>query len=263
LYRHLESCGRCFNVYREAALYRGIWVAEKRAFESTKELVEAGLQVASGGTLQFAASAAAAVAAMILLWHVLGVFVPLPDKVVPWAWGRGPVLRAVEQVTKRGAFVLPGGEGAITAENGFSYRSGYVPLDDELKASLDEMFEAYRQGDHSEELIYWLIAGHVATGQMKTARELVEHARALGIDSPRIVIVDAIIAYAFGDHGRAERLLRGVLRTDPGNGIAQVDLALILLEKGDGIEARDIIRNIAVSCSDMHIRIRARSLHTE
>lgn len=172
----------------------------------------------------------------------------------------GPVKQAVEQATKRGAFVLPGGEEAISPDNGFSYRSGYIPVDDELKASLDSMFESYRQGDHSENLMYWLIAGHVATGQMKTAREIVEHARKLNIKTSRILIIDAIVAYAFGDYARSERLLRGLVKGNTLDCVAQINLAVVLMQNNDRNEATDLLQKVVDSCEDSVLVSRARTL---
>ncbi len=183
-----------------------------------------------------------------------------PSSEAPVGGMYGPVKRAVEQATKRGAFVLPGGEGAISAENDFSYRSGYIPLNDGLKASLDSMFEAYRHGDHSEDLMYWLIAGHVATGQMKTAREIVGHARRLGIEDSRIGILDAIISYAFGDHERSESMLRGLLRENPLDCIALINLAVVLMQNDDRSEATEMLQKVIDSCDDSALVTRARTL---
>jgi hypothetical protein len=263
-------------------VYRGLWDSKKQAFESTEELVASGLKVASGDTTpgddrgfgsrshrtpwfrrgyQYASTVAAAVAAVLVVWWLIGdVHEPTPPFTVQQAFG--PVKKAAEQATKRGSFVLPGGETAISAENGASYRSGYMPLDDELKVSLDSMFEAYRLGDYSEDLLYWLIVGHVATGQMKTAREIAGHARKLGIAGSRIVIIDAIIEYALGDYSRSERLLRDLLESDPDNCVAQINLAVVMMQQENLKDAHEILEHIVATCGNEKIRVRANKFLT-
>lgn len=259
-----------------------MWESGSEAFASSTEHVTLGLGVATGkpsrGSVHgsgsrsrsaprfklgflYASSAAAAVAAVFLIWWLMSdvheTLRPLP---VYRAYD--PVVKAVELATKRGAFVLPGGEGAIADGNGVSYRSGYIPLDDELRIALGSMFEAYRRGDHSKDLLYWLIAGHVATGQMKAAREIVEHARKIGVEDSRIAIIEAIISFALGETAAAERKLRDLLAVQPGNCLAEINLAVLLIQQGDTVEANERLRHI-YNAGEMHLRARASILLTD
>lgn len=280
IWLHLRSCGHCFTAYREAAVYRGLWESDNHAFASTEDLVAAGLKVAGEGTsgrarqgarsrpghiprlagsLRYASAALVAAAAVLFMWLLIGD-AGGPGQIAVDRSIIAPVKKAVEEVTRRGAFILPGGEEGISAENGKHFRSGYVHLDDSLKRSLGSMFEAYQRGDYSEDLLYWLISGYVAAGQMKTAREIVGHTHKLGVEDSRIAIAEAIISFSFGDNTRSEQLLRKVVRADPGNCAARINLAVVLIEQDKTEEAQKILETVIGACKEKPFGIRARTL---
>lgn len=278
VWEHLRSCERCFDVYQEAAIYRSQRDSGATGFESTEELVAVGLKVAAGDTaadlrdiehlddripwvrnISRYTAVAAALAMIIVTWVLIGGsdqrFTASMDPSV-----LAPVQKAIKIATKNGRFVLPGGESGISIPNGAVYRSGYVQVDDTLKMSLSTMFKAYQQGDYSSDLMYWLISGYVATGKIRTARDIVAHTRILDMNEPRIRIIDAIIEYAIGDYAESERLLRNVLYENPDHCIASIDLAVVLIERDEIEEARRILENVVETCKDSPLRTRAQTL---
>ena len=279
MWDHIRDCDRCFDAFQEAAVYRGLWESDGTLFESTEELVSTGLPVAGGGLPEGAdrspglrsgrgtstprpfryASVIGAAATLFIIWSLMQIADRSRLSTADEA-RFAPVRTAVETITGHGAFVLPGGERGISSDNGAVYRSGYVAMDDSLRVSLASMFRSYRSGDYSSELIYWLIAGYIAIGEISTARELTAHARSLDIDDPRIAVADAIISFASGDHDHAEGVLRDLLRTDPGNHFARIDIAVVLMQRGGTIEAEGMLTYIIDTCEDEYLLTRARAL---
>ncbi len=172
----------------------------------------------------------------------------------------GPVIREVELATSRGELVFPGMENVVPIDRDAVTRSSGGAPDDAFRQSIGSLMQAYDEKRYSSDLMYWLISGHIATGQKKMARYLAEHARVLGYDEPRMLILDAIIACTFNDYSQAEKLLRHVLKVDPGNCVALFDLAVVLMREQRNEETEDILEEVTDKCSEFALKARALSL---
>ena len=154
-----------------------------------------------------------------------------------------PVRGAVETATMWGPIVLPGGERLIDGK-GSVYRSGFVPIDDELETSFKYLYDEYQGGNTSPDVAYWLAAGYLATGLVDAARDVCADARRVHPDDLRLSTLDAIIAYLDRDYDRSETLLRAALEKNPDDPVVGINLAIVLEDSGDAAGARDILDRV-------------------
>jgi hypothetical protein len=154
-----------------------------------------------------------------------------------------PVRGAVETATMWGQIVLPGGERLIDGK-GSVYRSGFVPIDDQLDVSLKYLYDEYQEGNASPDVAYWLSAGYLATGQVDAARVVCDGARVTHSDDLRLMTIDAIISYLESDNDRSETLLRHALAEHPDDPVIGINLAIVLGSAGEPEEALDILNRI-------------------
>lgn len=260
--KHLQSCRHCFDIYQDSAINRGLLNSGSSAFDSHKELIEAGKQVfslsdSSKGALKegkqppkrsrfgrhfrlrLALFSIMAVVAVGLMWINLDRGGDAgPNHSIP-----KPVLDAVEKATAMGKFVLPGGEGGLDAAGG-AYRSGYVHLTDSLDSALKELFQAYDEGDTSLAVAHWLLAGYVATGQIETASFLAASALKAHPDAPQLIILDGIIACQDGDLDRAQDRLMEAYERNRDDVVAALNLAIVIGERGDVDRAEELLTGI-------------------
>jgi hypothetical protein len=289
---HLRTCRRCRDTYQDSAVYGWLFESGSPAFASTEETVEAGLQATTGTpgdvtargegerisfegariprgekrrvsprrrpALGVAAACAVVIAAVVVLFRSTGRD---GDHIVSPS-DLAPVRAAVEIASQCGPYVLPGGE-RPAGEAGSVRRSGSVPMNDELESSLEKLLSAYRTGKASNDEAYWLVAGAYATGQIDIARDIAAGAAERYPGDSRIAVVEALIAYTDGDHGRAERLFRAILDTTPDAAAASINLAILLAEQGNVGEARAILENVKGRHAGTPLASRAESILSE
>ncbi|MBP2681044.1 MAG: hypothetical protein H6Q78_907, partial [Candidatus Krumholzibacteriota bacterium] len=120
--------------------------------------------------------------------------------------------------------------------------------DDSLELALKDLQEKFLGGSRSPDVAYWLVAGYLSRGDVRTAAVYVSAARERFPDDPRLTVLDATVAYVRREFVRSETLLREVVRSQPPDPLAataQLDLALILRDRGKIDEARDLLRSVA------------------
>jgi predicted Zn-dependent protease len=177
-----------------------------------------------------------------------------PNQLVPL-----PVLRAVEQASMRGNFVLPGGEGGLDADRG-AYRSGFVPMTDSLESALNDLFRAYQEGNTSLDVSYWLVAGYVATGQIDAARILASSTLAAHPDAPRVIMLDGIITYRDGDLERSQDRLLAAYELNPDYAVSALNLAIVMGERGDVARAEELLSGIVQEHAGTSLAARAEEI---
>ena len=154
---------------------------------------------------------------------------------------------------------MHGVDDAISAGGG-PFRAGYVTMDEELKSSLDYLYDRYESNASTPDGIYWLAAGYVATGQIGLARDLIADARRNHVDDPRIANLEGLIAFLEGDPERAEALLRSISRTHPSDAVPAINLAVVLREQGKFQEASRVLTDVANRFDGTPFAARARIL---
>ena len=278
LLSHLRGCPRCQEILKDTCLSISLWETNPEILAPTPDTVDAGMRVAgtvtdrSDGTsnsfLSFLKSGSRrriwyipAAAALVLLliariWIHDGESI-LDNQVPPSTIQ--PVQRAIETVSRWGPMVLPGGEHAVGGP-GVRLRSGYVRIDDSLKSSLSSLYDMYQQGNVSPDVVYYLTAGYVATGQIDMARNLVQDARERGIADTRSRSVEALVAFIDGDLEAAERIYREISDSNPDDLAAATNLAVILKEQGRYDEASRILSRIRATHPGSSLAQRAEDL---
>ena len=158
-----------------------------------------------------------------------------------------PIELAAGEFTRVGEVVLPGGESFIGAD-GPVFRSLNGRAGQLLSSSLKMLVEEFLDGSRSPDVAYWLVAGYLSSGNLRTASVYITTARERFPAEPRLKILDAAVAYFRADFARSEILLRDVIASgvdDPLAGIAEVDLALVLRDQGRNAEARKLLLSVA------------------
>ena len=170
-----------------------------------------------------------------------------------------PIQQAIETVSRWGPLVLPGGEGAV-GKTGIRLRSGYVHINESLESSLNDLYDMYRRGNMSPDVVYYLTAGYVATGQIDMARDLTTDARNRRFTDARTLSIEALIAFIDGDLETAERILRENIISDPDDLVAATNLAIVFREQGRYDEAAQILTRIRNDHPGSTLAVRAEIL---
>ena len=158
-----------------------------------------------------------------------------------------PIELAAGEFSRAGEVVLPGGE-AYLGENGPVFRSLNGRASQLLASSLKSLVEEFLDGSRSPDAAYWLVAGYLSSGDLRTATVYITAARERFPDEPRLKILEAMTAYFHADFARSESLLRDVIKTSPGDplaGIAEINLAVALRDQGEIAEARKLLLSVA------------------
>jgi thioredoxin-like negative regulator of GroEL len=169
---------------------------------------------------------------------------------------------AVAQASALG-MVLPVGEG-VSDEEIPRYRAGGASNGDALEGALARLSERYeRRISDDREVVCWLIAGYIASGKIATARAYVSQARVRYPEDPRLLVLAAVIAYRESDLASAEKHLRAALALDPDDAVAKLDLAILLLDLGNRLEAIEHLEAVRAQHADTMLGRRAMSLLDE
>jgi hypothetical protein len=270
---HVSSCKRCAAVYRDAALYRGLWEEDRDAFLALDRAESAGRSGvgsgASAGRMRWwgrvwtggrfrTVLAGGAVVVIVVIVTLLSLKLPSGgDRIDPSILG--PVKSAVESFGARGPFVLPGGEMGV-GRTPPVYRSGSIEADEALEKSLEQLSEVYDGEDASADAGYWLAAGYLVAGQINAA----ETASEIGVErypgDHRFDVVIGLASYGTGELGQATQHLRIALEHKPGDTAVMLDLAIILSERGENAEARSLLENVMDERPEHSLAERARRL---
>jgi anti-sigma factor RsiW len=195
---------------------------------------------------------------------VLATLVVVMGAVGVWWLGRpprtpnephGPQARIAESSAR--GLVLPGGE-PWADRPVVEYRGG-APADDEpegLPPAAIRMLSTRGSADRIVELV----SGYVAMGQLRVARTVLDAARRRHPDDSRLAVLDAVLIYRQGDGLGAENRLDDVLSREPGNALARLDLAIVLIESGRSSEAVDHLRRLERDARGQPLGRRAQQL---
>ncbi len=259
--KHLKSCSRCSEAYREAVLYKGLLLNGASDLETSDESIGLAKGVLArdrkkiGEDKQTERSFTRptkylrmiAVAASFVIVVTLGIsyhFAGREGKPALDSTQITPIREAVELASMSGHMVIPGG-GRLIDRVSETYRSGYIRINDSLRTALAYFSGEFQEDDTSREVVYWLLGGYVATGQVSAARDLASQAIKEFPNDIDIMIFDAIVSYMESDLDASERAFRRVLDREPGNPYAGLNLAILLYERGEEQEATDLLERIA------------------
>jgi tetratricopeptide (TPR) repeat protein len=129
-----------------------------------------------------------------------------------------------------------------------SYRAGGSAWTGDARAALERMAATYSDHAPPAEEAYWLAAGYLALSELDIARTYLMEARRLHPSDRRIELITAHLAYKLSDLAEAQAILEKMVREDPGDGLALLNLGIVLSERGDprsGRVLRDVQRRFA------------------
>jgi tetratricopeptide (TPR) repeat protein len=276
IYDHLHQCERCFKIFRDAAIHRGLWTSNPELYESSPELIKEGMNVVhrtvpgqsvSGhrkGSRQYvfnrkrvpAVAGAVAAAVVIFSWMALDFSgesgVDIPPGVLE------PVKQAVGEATRRGLLVIPGGEHYL--EKGeIVYRSGFVQASDTLNNAFDQLLTLY-QNKPSAQTASWLVAGYIATWQIDAARDIIVNAQKNDIYNQIDGNIKPLMEHIDGNRRKAEKLYRKELSLNPDDPVAAINFAILLKSEGINREASSLLMRVIKTHPGTPMSARAQKL---
>lgn len=279
--KHLRSCSRCSEAYREAVLYKGLWRNGASDFEPSEESIELARQVPEPThdrktipvveppvrwfSFRPLHRRTIAIAASVIIIAAIGISYQLVNREGTSVFEQthiAPVREAVEQASMNGRLVIPGGERLI-GRVPEAYRSGYVRVNDSLGTALAYFAREFRDDKGSRAVMYWLLGGYIATGQINTARDLASDALETYPDDIDIMNLEAIISYLEGDTTSCERTLQRIIEREPDNPYANLNLAVLLSERGQDEVALVLLEKVIRAHGDSPFSTRARMMADE
>lgn len=271
LIEHVRLCNFCHDSYLDTVRYRAMLVADASIFRAPDAVVRLARSIPSrhnevrsstrteARRRWFAPpalaglAAAALVVAAVAMWQA-GIR-PGGNRYDAYF---SPLQQAAVNASNEGSIILPGTE-ETAASASTLYRSGIVPVDENIASALAQLTHAYRE-DANPEVAHWLISGFLATGDLEQARLFAQDARLRFSDDARFLVLDAIVAYRSEEFDRAERLLQAALDTDPNNGAALLNLALVQYETGRIDSARRTLELVRTQFPGSPLEARAQTL---
>jgi len=152
----------------------------------------------------------------------------------------GPIRSAMTTFSNQTLSVIPGAEHTIVTTGG-AYRSGHVVDDEDVSMALLELSKRYQNGDHSREVVYWLLGGFLSTRQFSTANDVARNALRWHPGDTELITLSALAAYHQGDLETAESRLRSAVESGTDSGVAAMNLGLVLMDIGKRAEARAVL----------------------
>jgi tetratricopeptide (TPR) repeat protein len=266
LIEHLRQCETCHVAFLETVRYRSMVLADASVFRAPDEAVALAKRLSSerrdaavarrprfAPRMGFALAAAAVLVAAAAVWY---------SGIRPGLRGNDrwfePLQDAAASASAEGSIVLPGVE-SVSAMTSPLHRTGFVERNDAISSAITQLARAYRE-DAEPDVAHWLISGYLATGDVESAGIYAHDARVRFPDDSRFLVLDAIVAYRSSDMDRAERLLQTALGSDPNNGAALLNLALVQYETGRWDSARRTLELVRTQFPDSPLELRASTL---
>lgn len=260
IYDHLRGCKQCFTEYLDATRFRGTWISDGEPLESSRDLVDAGtrlvLKNTNHGQVHESRPAPSRKASRrkwsIALAGVLAVLLFSVAWLTKMDRGEsiqdlssivGPIRTAADWASTHSSIVIPGSEFSFDA-NSPAYRTNPALEDESISSSLLTLVDLYENHPDSRDVLFWLCKGFLATGRLTVAETYLKEARRLYPDDREISLLSALAEYFKGNTETSEQLLRGVLSQEPGNAVALMNLAVILIDRNEISEAHTICNKI-------------------
>ena len=254
-YEHLHQCQKCLDDFQ--------YMARSRMIENTSDfpeqsLVELGMAAVavtraeentqSLGTRssrrKWSYRYATIAAAVLMVTAAVWIGFSGPPAAGPGADITGPIFEAMTVASNRSLAVIPGTEHSITT-TARTYRSGFVATDEAMSKALLYLSKRYEEGETSRDVVYWLLAGFLSTGQINGARNVARNGLLWYPEDVEIVTLSALAAFFDGEVDEADRLLRSVVEKEPAFEAAAVNLGIVLMEKGDQAGAEEVLARVA------------------
>lgn len=278
LWEHLRSCPQCFEVFQESAVNRGIYLFDDKKFRASDELIALGREISdvsviskpgqhrrtasTWGWFQGRLPRRGLVGAIATVVILATIWVGVSRRGEPRELDQrltSPIVSALIAYSSTSPFVLPGGEQA-PYQTGPVFRSGVAPSEIDFESSIDELYDAYIEGDETAAVGYWLAVGLLVDLQFELARQLSEAFHDKYPGDLRISTLCAVVKCMDGDLETAESILREIVRSVPDDFGAMTNLAIVLRERGKTMEATGLLVKVRDDDSGTPLAGRAEKL---
>lgn len=217
---HLSRCRECMAAYADAVRYHAAWVARPEDFQAAPATDAGGVERRPSTVPIVALAGAAAAILAVAGLLTLG----------PWRSAtRGDVPPAVQHLLVHASatgLVFPGAEAGAAARRP-SYRAGSGAAD-EATVAIEALRESVERGDRSNDRLYALIAGLIATNRVDLASDYIAEARGRAPQDPRFLVLEAMVSARRGDGAGAEALLQRARELDPRDPTVALDLGIVV-----------------------------------
>ncbi len=269
VHAHIRCCDRCSELYEYAV--RHAWMTEEGAgLEAIPDhLIAAAERVVPEPRARRTRTAGPTTGMREWLRRPAGRFVLAPALIAMFVlavwWfrpvGTGssfnadadwllPVTTAMTEAPHRYGVVIPGVEDRLTAASAAT-RAGHVVVGNDLDTALAELAARYDAGTITADEMQWLIGGYLAAGLYANAHDYAVAARNRFPGNQDLLVMDALAARGIGQLERSRSLLEEVVRREPNDAVAHLDLAVVLSEMGQRAAAETHLRRaIALSEGD-------------
>lgn len=289
-HEHLTRCRNCHAAYAEAVRFRAQWLADPGRFRVAEGSLEDGRAVRVKRPRRAAIPepvgvpirrrlplllrplpAALAGAVLLGLLSILVVSSPFWNRANPGLRDSIAVIEPLLASSLDQGLVLPGSPGTPTAISSSppesapaagppgsapAYRNGSGPQAP-LARAVETLAERYEEGDRSAETAYWLIAGHLTTGQIQSARVIAAEARRAYPEDARLATAQGVLAYRESNLALALDLFEEALFLDPQQPEATFNRGMVRVELGDLEGARQDLHAVALREADRALGRRA------
>lgn len=253
VHSHLATCRSCTAAYADAVRYRAAWLAKPGAFApSTAEARALARSVGRALGLPAPPPRRRAMPAWLAAAAVLAVVFTGAS----WlAWDRRPPaaglelppsVRAATEVASSRGLVLPGGE-RLAGRPAPEMRSGSGEVTPELEQQASALQQSYESGRRSADDTAVLVAALLAVSDVDGARTYAREGRRNHPRDVRLMLLNAAALQRDNDVAGAEAQLREAHRRAGGDPVVALDLALVLRQRGQAEEARELLQRVARS----------------
>ena len=252
---HIAGCVGCAAALAEAIRYRAAWLRRPQLFGIPEEMTTSPARDSGPRTGPTRAAAGPvirlrrwlpATGAVTTIVAVVA-FALLSRPAAPTLGFRlPPAVRASIETSSARELVLPGGErhaGRPAAE----MRSGVSPGSLELTAEVNRLVTHYELAQRSADVAARLVAGLLAEGDLEGANAYAREALRAYPRDTRLLVLMADLNYRASDLPAAERHLRSAAQIAPRDPLVGLDLALVLRERGNVVEAGRWFNRVAAS----------------
>ena len=126
-------------------------------------------------------------------------------------------------------------------------------------SSLDRLLELYEAHPSNPDIAAWLIAGYLATNQLRNADPFLRESLARYPEDPRFLNLAAILAYKRNSLGEAEADLRAAAARER-NATVLVNLAVVRRQEGEESEAQALFKEVLTRFPDSPLQPYVREL---
>lgn len=260
---HLSTCAHCMGIYAEFVRAHAAIAADPQVTRPSAELIQMGMAVATAAPARrgFQTRRRWLVPAMTLASAlVVALVMILRPAAPPSAPSLSAGLHEALAVHVR-----------HDSWGGLLYTDALMPQDAGIRGpttptaaqpDLQQLIELYNRDEGSADVAYWLVAGFLATNQVRSADPYLRESLQRFPSDTRFRVLAAILSYKRDELAAAEQHLRAAVLADRSS-VALLDLAIVRRQQGFEGEADALLQEVQTRFQGTPIASYAGELRTQ